>query len=187
MTLNAPQRQRLLLILAGAAIALLVLDRLVVMPLTTSWRARSAEIAQLRKNVVAGRSVIERAARTQGLWQEMQAQALPKDPAQAEQELISAFDRWGRASNIELGSIRPQWKKGGNERTSTERYSLLECRVDATGSLATLTRFLHEVERSPMALRIESIELSARDNTGQKLTLALLVSGLRLSPLERKS
>lgn len=182
MKLTANHRQRLLLIAVGIGLALLVLDSLVFTPLTKSWRARSAEIATLKKNVAAGRGTIERGPRTENLWKEMQGQALPKDPAQAEQDLISAFDRWGRASNIELGAIKPQWKKGQGDR-----YSLLECRVDATGSLATLTRFLYEVERSPLALRVESIELSARDNNGQRLTLALLVSGLRLTPLERKS
>jgi hypothetical protein len=107
--------------------------------------------------------------------------ALDKDPAKAEQDLISAFDAWSRASNAELNSIKPQWKRGANSK-----YSLLECRVDASGSLATLTRFLYEVEKSPLALRIDSIELTARDDFGQKLTLGLLVSGLRLTPLEGK-
>ena len=182
MNLTANNRQRLLVIVAGLGVLLLVLDRIVFVPLTKNWQARSAEIVQLKKYVANGRGVLERAARTQGLWKEMESQALPKDQAQAEQDLISAFDRWGRASNIELGSIKPQWKRGQGDR-----HSLLECRVDATGSLATLARFLHEVERSPLALRVESIELSARDNNGQRLTLALLVSGLRLAPLERKS
>jgi hypothetical protein len=109
----------------------------------------------------------------------MQAQALPKDAAKAEQDLISAFDRWGRAANIELGSIKPQWKRG-----ATNRYSQLECRVDATGTIATLSRFLYEVEKSTLALRVDSVELTSRDDIGQKLSLGLLVSGLRLVPLE---
>jgi len=82
---------------------------------------------------------------------------------------------------VELGSIKPQWKRG-----QTSRYSQLECRVDATGSMATLSRFLYEVEKSTLALRVDSVELTSRDDTGQKLTLALLVSGLRLTPLEGK-
>jgi hypothetical protein len=176
------QRQKLLVILAGVAVLLLVLDSAVLTPLAKNWRARTAEIAKLKKSVTNGRTVIERGPRTQSLWAEMQSQALPKDAAQAEQALISAFDRWGRASNIELGSIKPQWKRGAGER-----HSLLECRVDATGSLTTLTRFLYEVEKSPLALRIESVELTTRDAQGQRLTLALLVSGLRLAPLEKKS
>ena len=182
MKFDAQNRQRLLVILAAAGVLLLVLDRLVFMPLTASWQNRTAELVRLKKSVAHGRSTIERADRTQSLWQEMQGQALNKDAAQAEQELISAFDRWGRATSVELASIKPQWKRGMGDR-----HSLLECRVDANGSLATLTRFLHEVEKSPLPLKIESVELTSRDTNGQRLSLALVVSGLRLAPLERKS
>jgi hypothetical protein len=178
MSTSPSNRQRLLLILAGAAVLLLVLDSLVVTPLTKGWHTRSAEIAKLKKNVTDGRGMIERAERTRAVWAEMQSQALPKDPAKAEQDLISSFDRWGRGANVELGSIKPQWKRG------TNRSSQLECRVDATGTLATLSRFLYEVERSPLALRVDSVELTSRDDNGQKLTLGLLVSGLRFAPLE---
>lgn len=181
MNLSSSNRQRLLMILAGAAVLLLVLDSLVLTPLTKGWRTRTAEIARLQKNVAEGRSMIERADRTRAAWSEMQAQALPKEVAKAEQDLVSAFDRWGRATNIELASIKPQWKRGG-----TNRYSQLECRVDASGTLATLTRFLYEVEKSTLALRVDSVELTARDDNGQKLSLGLLVSGLRLAPLEGK-
>jgi Tfp pilus assembly protein PilO len=181
MKITSSNRQRLLMILAGAAVALLLLDSLVLTPLTKAWQSRRAEIARLEKNVTEGRGILARADRTRALWAEMQTQALPKDPSKSEQELITAFDRWGRSSNIELGSIKPQWKRG-----ATSRYSQLECRVDATGTLATLGRFLYEVEKSPLALRVDSIELTARDESGNKLTLGLLVSGLRLSPLEGK-
>jgi hypothetical protein len=181
MNVSPANRQRLLMILAGGAILLLVLDSVVLTPLTKSWGARQADIARLEKNVTEGRGVIERAPRTLAVWAEMQSHALPKDPAKAEQDLISAFDRWGRATNVELGSIKPQWKRG-----ASSRYSQLECRVDATGSLATLSRFLFEVEKSPLALRVDAVELTSRDDLGQKLTLGLLVSGLRLAPLEGK-
>ena len=174
-------RQRLLMILAGAAVLLLVLDSIVVTPLTKSWQTRRAEIAKLEKNISEGRSMIQRAERTRAVWAEMQSQALPKDAAKAEQDLLAAFDRWGRATNVELGSIKPQWKRG-----TTNRFSQLECRVDASGSLATLSRFLYEVERSPLALRVDSVELTSRDDLGGRLTLGLLVSGLRLAPLEGK-
>ena len=121
MKITPSNRQRLLMILAGTAVALLVLDSLVLTPLTKAWQTRGAEIARLEKNVTEGRGVLARADRTRALWTEMQAQALPKDPAKSEQDLITAFDRWGRASNIELGSIKPQWKRG-----ATSRYSQLE-------------------------------------------------------------
>ncbi|MBI5693573.1 MAG: hypothetical protein HZC55_26145 [Verrucomicrobia bacterium] len=171
-------RERLLLIVVGAGVALLILDSLVLSPLLKAWQGRGVEIARLTKSVGEGRGMIARAERTQATWAEMQSQALPDDPAKAEQDLITAFDRWGRACNVELGSIKPQWKRG------TNRYSLLECRVDATGSLSAITRFLFEVEKSNLPLRLDSVELTSRDENGSKLSLGLLVSGLRLVPLE---
>jgi hypothetical protein len=179
MNLNPQNRQRLLVLIAGGGLLLLILDRVVFTPLTNTWKAHAIQIVELQKSVTNGHSVLERGSHTQQVWSSMEAGAVAKDPAQAEQDLITAFDRWGRTCNIELGSIKPQWKRG-----ATDRYSLLECRVDATGTLTTLSRFLYELERSPLALRIDSVELTARDDNGQKLGLALVVSGLRLVPLE---
>ena len=58
--------------------------------------------------------------------------------------------------------------------------------MDAAGSASSLTRFMYAVERSPLALKVESVEVSARDNNGSQLALALVVTGLRLTPLEAK-
>ena len=48
--------------------------------------------------------------------------------------------------------------------------------------MSALTRFLYEVEKDPLALRVESVEITSRDNDGQQLSLALQVSGLLLNP-----
>jgi len=179
MTLNPKNRQRMLLIATASVVVLYVLDAIVFTPLEATWKAHSAEIKKLKQDVGRGHGLIDREKQTRQKWADMQAEALPKDAAQAEQDLFSAFDRWGRTANIELGSIKPQWKRG-----ATDRYSTLECRVDATGTLSSLTRFLYELEKSPLALRVDSVELNARDDGGQKLSLGLIVSGLRMTPLE---
>jgi hypothetical protein len=180
MKLDLPPRQRWLVIATATLVAIFVLDSVLITPLYKMWQAHSAEIVKLQKSVNDGRDLIARGAQLERTWADMQANALPKDPAQAEQEVISAFDRWRSANNIEFTSQRPQWKRG-----ATDRYSLMEYRVDATGTLAALNRFLYELEVSPLALRIDSIELTARDESGSRLTLGLIVSGLRLTPLER--
>lgn len=178
---SLPNRQRMLVITAAAGVALYILDSAVITPLTNLWRAHSAEIAQLKKSVANGRDTIARAQQIQRVWAEMQTNALPKDTAQAQQEVLTAFDKWRIANNLEFSSQRPQWKG----RTA-DRYSLMEYRVDATGTMPTLSRFLYELERSPLALRVDSVEITSRDDFGQKLTLGLIVSGLRLAPVERR-
>jgi hypothetical protein len=57
----------------------------------------------------------------------------------------------------------------------------LECRADAFGSIQAVSRFLYEVERDPLALKVEVVEIMPRDTAGQQLTLGLQVSGLVLN------
>jgi len=57
----------------------------------------------------------------------------------------------------------------------------MECRVEAFGSLPALSRFLYEIEKDPLGLKVEVVEIAARDTAGEQLTLGLQVSGLYLS------
>ena len=181
MISNLPPRQRLLAIIAGVVVALLVLDSVVIEPLYHTWQTHAAEITRLNASVTKGRTTIARAAQNDRRWSDMQANALAKEPSQAEGDVYSAFDRWAVANRVELSGIRFQWKRG-----ATDKYSLLEGRIDATGTMTTLSHFLYELEQSALALRVDSVEVTSRDDSGQKLGLSLIVSGLRLTPLERK-
>ncbi len=176
--MNLKNRQTVLTFIAIAVVALFILDRLVFGPLIAGWKKRGETIAGLRESIQKGQSLIARESITRGAWNEMRKNTLPASASQAEKTLLEAFDRWTRDSRITVNSIKPQWKRGANDE-----YSLLECRIDAAGDLGTLTRFLHEVERSEMALRIDSVELTTRDTDGRQLALGLSVSGLRLAPL----
>ncbi|MBM3875219.1 MAG: hypothetical protein FJ386_00650 [Verrucomicrobia bacterium] len=181
MKTEAQKRQHLLALLAISVVALFAGDKLVVQPLTASWKARQARIAKLEKDVRAGSALLDRDRAMRDRWNTMRKGTLPKDRSAAEQQLLSAFDKWSREARISVSSVKPQWKRG-----ATDDHSLLECRVDASGSLSSLSRFLYELEQDPMALKIEAVELSTRDTSGSQLALGLLVSGLRLSPLEAK-
>jgi hypothetical protein len=181
MMANIPKRQRLLLLVAGAGALLLVLDRLVLTPLGNLWQSDSAEIARLKGLVANGRGVIARSVRLESAWSDIQSASLPRDQAQCEHDLISAFEGWGRTSGVELGSIKPLWKRG-----ESDGYSMLECRLDATGTLSALCQFLYELEKSPLALRTEALGLISDDASGRRLTLSLDLTGLRLVGLEEK-
>jgi hypothetical protein len=56
----------------------------------------------------------------------------------------------------------------------------LECHANASGRITQMAQFLYNIEKDPMALRIESVEISSRDETGQTLAVNLQVSGLVL-------
>jgi hypothetical protein len=167
-------RQQLLVIVAGVTLALLLGDKLVVSPLARSWTARSNRIAQLRKDIAQGALLRDREQIIRNRWESMRTNTLPENVSLAENEVLQAFEHWSQVSQISIANIKPQWKQ------TDDNYLTLECRADAFGSIDALTRFLYNVERDPLALRVESIEIASRDNDGNQLTLGLQVSGVTL-------
>lgn len=173
-------RQQLLLILAGTAFGLLLADSLVFTPLTKVWKARAERIVTLRKKVDDGEKLLQRADALNSRWAQMRTNALPNNNSAAEQQVLNAFDQWSQDARISVNSITPQWRRDRDDLVT------LQCRVDAAGTVGTLSKFLYNVERDPMALKIESVEIAARDKDGQNLSLGLQVSGLVLNGMEEK-
>ena len=168
-------RQQFLIGLTGAALALLIGVNWVYEPLANLWSTREREIKALHMKVTDGNFLKKRAADIHNRWESMRANALPANISLAENQMITAFNTWSRGSGVEITSVLPQWK---NDSTN---YLTLNCRVEAAGSLSALSQFLYEVEKGPMAIKADTVELSAHDATGQQLTLGLQISGLALT------
>ncbi len=172
-------RQQFLLVAAIAAVALLAGDRLVLSPLLNAWSGRAKRVTELRKQITQGTMLVQREQSIRSRWQQMSREALPADASAAEQKVFQAIDSWAQSSGVTVSAITPQWKRDSDD------YQTFECRVDASGDLGKLSRFLHSVERDPMALKLQLVELGARDKEGQVLSLGLQLSGLVLTPQKR--
>ena len=168
-------RQQWLAVVAIGIVAYFAVDKLLFTPLWKSWNERQTQVADLRKKISQGALLLQREQSTLRRWEDMSKNTLPNDLSVAEQRLLLAFDFWARESRISVTSIAPQKKEADD-------YTSLECRVDAFGSLATVTRFLYNIEKDPMGLKMESVEISSRDNEGQQISLGLQLSGLILNP-----
>ena len=172
-------RQQLLTIVALAAVGLFVFDRFILSPVVKSLKDRTTRIAELRLNILKGAQILDREKTVRTRWKEMSTSTLASDNSEAEDQVFKAFDRWAQESRISISSIKPQWKH------TSEDYLTLECRVDALGNLAALTRFLYNLERDALALKVDAVDITSRDNNGTQLALGLLVSGLVLTPKEK--
>lgn len=177
--MNLSNRQQGLAFVAIAAVALLAGDRLVFTPLAKAWKERAAQIVQLKKSVAQGTMLIERERSIRSRWDSMRTNSLPEEMSVAEDMVLSAFDRWSQDSRISVTSVRPQWKRNADD------YATLECRVDASGNLSALTRFLYDLEHDPLGIKVEIVEMTSRDTRGEQLSLGLQVSGLMLNPPDR--
>src|SRR5512140_844051 len=134
--IDPKNRQQLLVLAAAAVIALFAADRLLITPLAKSWRARSSQIASLRQKVTEGRAQIQRERSLRDRWEQMRQNTLPNNNSQAEQQVLKSFDTWAQRSRLTLLSMSPQWKHDADEDMT------LECRVEASGDLNILSRFL---------------------------------------------
>jgi Tfp pilus assembly protein PilO len=167
-------RQQFLLALTIGVVALYIGVNFICVPLSHAWSARSTQIKLLRAKVSEGKQLIRREPVIRSRWSEMYTNTLPENSSLAEQQVLKAFDNWSRDTGADISSIMPQWK---NDSTN---YVTLNCRVEASGNLGTLSRFIYDIEKGPAALKLDSVELSAHDPTGQQLTLGLQISGLAL-------
>ena len=160
--------------------AAVVLVAFVLLPLTGVWSARQVQIKNLRTKVAEGQALVTRENVIRSHWTEMQDNSLAANTSQAEQQFLHALDGWARDSGAEVTSIMPQWK---NDSTN---FVTLACRVEAAGDLGSLSKFLYAVEKGPLAVKLDSAELTARDATGQQMTLALELNGLALQARDKK-
>jgi len=173
-------RQQFLVVLTIAAAALFVGVNFIIEPLGGWWSSRQKQIRELRVKVAEGRQIIKREDGIRRRWADMQTNALPANTSLAESQLLKAVDEWSRRSGAEVTSLMPQWKSGSTN------YLTLACRVETAGSLASLSKFLYDLEQGPMALRLDAIELGARDKEGDQLTLGVEINGLALITPEKK-
>jgi hypothetical protein len=173
--MKTDNRQKLLYILTAAVVALFAGDRLVYTPLSKLWDRRALDIRTLRSNITEAKALIKQEQSYQRRWSEMRTNALPDNQSVAFEQVSKAFHDWAEESSVTLRGVAPQWKN------DTEDHKTVVCRVDAQGTLWMLARFIYDIEKDPMGLKVESVDFSSRDNTGQDLSLGLQVSGLVLT------
>ena len=169
-------REKLLILAAGLGIVLLAGDSLVVKPLTGFWKARTTQIAELTKSIKTGATLLAREKSIRERWTQMRTYALPSNISVAESKVFTAVERWTQASRITRKFLTPQWKQGAND------FMTLECRIGAEGNLPSVARFLYELERDSLALKIDELMITTRDKEGQQLSLDVRFSGLLLNP-----
>lgn len=172
--MRSNQREALLKIVVAIVVGLFVVDRTVLSPALTHWRAQGERIADLHQKVQRGRQLMERERSVRARWSDMQRADLPDDLSAAESDVYKAIGRWANQSRIGFTSLTPDWRHEVG-------YDTYECRAAAVGDQASLARLLYEIESDPLPAHIEECELTARDPQGKQLTLSVKFSFLRLT------
>jgi hypothetical protein len=175
--METKNREKMLLITVAACVGLYLVNYLIINPLYTAWKDRQETISKLTGTISSGKTTLESAQSIEDQWNRMKTNTLSTNQTVAENQLYKAFQNWATTSRVSLVGQKPQVKDSEDPSYSNEEWH-----ADVTGSLDQIFSFLYSVESGPIGLKVDSIELSARDDTGQQLALGLTVSGLILTP-----
>ena len=170
--MESKNREKLLLIATATCVGLYLIVTLLVDPLIDSWHSREAEIVKLTKQIADGQRVIRYREETEGNWDFMRGNALSKDQPVAERQMFNEFHKWVESAGVAPGSFRPQIQE------SDSNYTTVDCRSDVSGSPETVRDFLRSMSRDTMSDKVQSFELSTKDDNGRQLSLGLNTSGL---------
>jgi Tfp pilus assembly protein PilO len=173
-------RQDFLVMVTAVVVVLAIVVNFILPPIQGWWSDRQKQIADLRDKVKDGTQMIKRDAVIRNHWRDMRENSLPASAPAAEQQFLKAIDAWSRDSGAEITSITPQWK------SESTNYMTLSCRLETGGDLNALSKFIYDIEKGPMPLRLDTVELSSHDNNGQQMTLGLDINGLALLQNDQK-
>ncbi len=171
-------REKMLMTAAGLVMGLLILDSAVIRPLTNVWKERTKQIGYLTQDVTKGRQLVAREAKLRERWAGMGQRALPASRSDAESRILNNIDAWSRSARLKPSRIIPNWR-------DEQDHAKLNCRIEATGDMEAVMRFIYDLDGEQLALRIESFDMASIDKKGRNIAVDMILSGLEL-PAENK-
>jgi Tfp pilus assembly protein PilO len=173
------KRERIIAVIAVAAVGFLVLNKFLVGPVAGKLQQLETQKSQLlieldeAQNLFRKRRVLERQ------WNNAMSEGL-RNEVEAESKVGRALDRWSEEARLTLSSVKPERvasDKGLKEMTFV---------VVGTGSLDSVAQFLWHIETAPLPIKVKDMQLGSSNESGQSMSLQLRLSVLCLEK-EQKS
>jgi type II secretory pathway component PulM len=156
------------------------LYQIVLSPLLDRWdnASRRLELAQTeleRANMIFSADLSARRK-----WKEMAADSVPATYAAAESQLLNHVGDWAREAGFTPTSLKPE----RNERE--QGYQKITVRAAAVATMHNVARFLFAVQNADIPVRVSDIEITARREGTDELTMQVGLSTI-YQPLEAEA
>jgi len=174
------KRERLVGAAALAVIAMLVADRFLVSPWVDGRAALAAEKARVLGEISRARDLERRQKELAPRWEKMLASGMATDAAAAESAVLNAVRLWAEESGLALVSLKPEG--------SIQRGELREIAVQAvgTGPMRGVSAFLWRIESAELPVKVRDLQLAARKEGTDDLSLQVRVAALCAVPAPPK-
>ena len=170
------QREKYIAIGLGAALGLLVLDRLFFTPLS-DWDVKLLDDRSSADAAVAKESrLFNRQHALMKVWREINTPALKSEPAEAQSQLQNALVTWAQESGLQPTGFHPE--------VLAEKNGFVESVIQAgfKGTTSTLADFLWRVESSQIPVRIDEMQISSHTEGVDELQVQMKISTISKVP-----
>ena len=174
------KRERMILIVAITAVVMLVADKFVIGPISERREVTRAQKLELQAELENAQILFTRRKLMERKWKTLLSDGLRND-AEAESKIARALDEWSKDAMLTLSSVKPERvasDKGLKEMTFV---------VAGTGTLESVSRFLWQIETTPIPLKVMDMQVGSTNETGQSMSLQLRLSALCLGSEQKAS
>jgi len=165
------KRERLILFALALVAGLLITDRMALSPYF-EWRTdmivrRDAE----RRQLVDDRALLDRERRLRGMLVRMGG-ANATDTASVEGKVLNLVHDWEQQAGVGIGSFHRV------RMVDSREFSTLSFQVSGSGSMLAVAKLLYAIETASIPLRVDDVQLTPKGESGEELTIQMLVSTL---------
>jgi hypothetical protein len=170
------KRERYIGFGVGAALAILLLDSVVLSPYTRALDKIHADEKNYAEQQMAGVDAMKQQHDRQGEWQGMLNSGLKTDAAEADSQARHAVMDWMQNSHVALTTITPE------RQTAVGKFQVISFHVTGTGSMPSITRLLWSLETATIPMRIGDVTIKPRKEGTDDLSVDLTISTLCMPP-----
>ena len=170
------QREKIIGWVAGVAIGSLVLDTVLIQPLDDRLDAAGVRVAEATIAVSNAENVLQNDLRARRAWKEMGGDALLADASAAESQVSNHVHAWAQQSGLALTSLKPERNEQENE------FRKITLRATAAGTMQQITAFLYAVQTADIPIRVSDIQIGARKEGTDDLSLQIGLATIYLPP-----
>lgn len=171
------KRERYIAIATLAAIGIFGLDRVVLTPLVTANNELNAQVDGCQQQLEKAQRLFKNSRRKSQDWSRMQTNGLRrKDASETESLILNRIRDWAQDAGMSLSSVKP-------ERTEKEKsFQKITFRATGIGGMSQISRFLGRIKDSDVPVRIGELQITARKEGTDDLSLQLGISTIYLAP-----
>ena len=166
------KRERYIAITAAVAIGILLLDFYILTPVMALRDQQEAERQSITATLNEATSLFKRQRLLRKEWEGMLKSGMNRSISEAESQIFHALRNWSQESGLVLSSLKPG--------KPVEHGEVMELTFQAagTGTMKSVAGFLWRVESAELPICIHQLQLGARKDGEDDLSLQLNLSTL---------